>query len=121
VADEASQSLRAGFEEFESRIREARRALETVRSEAAQLDKDLKAAEYHNERSTKMFTRCLNYSLKVLGERWQKDLFGTREAVDKLIRGSGGRSLGACSGHRPADVGRRDGRRSPHRSSAWAP
>ncbi len=38
VADEASQSLRAGFEEFESRIREARRALETVRSEAAQLD-----------------------------------------------------------------------------------
>jgi chromosome segregation protein len=38
VADEASQSLRAGFEGFEARIREARRSLETVRAEAAQLD-----------------------------------------------------------------------------------
>jgi chromosome segregation protein len=38
VADEASQSLRAGFEESEGRIREARRSLETVRSESAQLD-----------------------------------------------------------------------------------
>src|SRR5262249_25588150 len=38
VADEASQSLRAGFEGFEARIRDARRSLETVRGEAAQLD-----------------------------------------------------------------------------------
>jgi len=38
VADEASQSLRAGFEGFEARIREARRSLETIRTEAAQLD-----------------------------------------------------------------------------------
>ncbi len=38
IADEASQSLRTGFEEFETRIRDARRSLETVRSEAAQLD-----------------------------------------------------------------------------------
>jgi chromosome segregation protein len=38
VADEASQTLRAGFEEFEGRIREARRTLEAVRSETAQLD-----------------------------------------------------------------------------------
>src|SRR5262249_20160268 len=38
VADEASQSLRAGFEALEGRIRDARRTLETVRAEAAQLD-----------------------------------------------------------------------------------
>jgi chromosome segregation protein len=38
MADEASQALRAGFEEQETRIREARRSLETVRAEAAQLD-----------------------------------------------------------------------------------
>jgi chromosome segregation protein len=38
MADEASQALRAGFDEQETRIREARRSLETVRAEAAQLD-----------------------------------------------------------------------------------
>ncbi len=45
VADEASQSLRAGFEEAEARIRDARRSLETVRSEAAQLDVTRATAE----------------------------------------------------------------------------
>ncbi len=45
VADEASQSLRADFEGFEARIREARRSLETVRSEAAQLDVTRATAE----------------------------------------------------------------------------
>jgi chromosome segregation protein len=38
VADEASQSLRSGFEQQEGHIREARRGLEAVRAEAAQLD-----------------------------------------------------------------------------------
>ena len=37
-ADERSQALRAEFEEHDGRIREARRALEGVRAEAAQLD-----------------------------------------------------------------------------------
>jgi chromosome segregation protein len=37
-ADEASQALRARFEEQESRIREARRALDAARAEVAQLD-----------------------------------------------------------------------------------
>src|SRR4029453_2096980 len=38
VADQASQSLGAGVEGLEGRIRAARRTLETVRGEAAQLD-----------------------------------------------------------------------------------
>ncbi len=37
-SDERSQALHAGFDEHEIRIRDARRALETVRSESAQLD-----------------------------------------------------------------------------------
>ncbi len=36
--DERSQALRAGFDEQDARIREARRALDAVRSEASQLD-----------------------------------------------------------------------------------
>ena len=38
AADEASQVLRAGFDEQEGRIREARRGLESVRAEAARFD-----------------------------------------------------------------------------------
>ncbi len=38
AADEASQSLRSAFEGLEARIREARRSLETIRTETAQLD-----------------------------------------------------------------------------------
>ena len=38
AADEASQALRAGFDEQEGRIRESRRGLESVRAEAAKLD-----------------------------------------------------------------------------------
>ena len=37
-ADEASQALRARFDEQESRIREARRTLDTIRTEAGQLE-----------------------------------------------------------------------------------
>ena len=38
IADEASQTLRAGFDEQETRIREARRSLDAVRGEAGQLE-----------------------------------------------------------------------------------
>jgi hypothetical protein len=58
--------------------------------EAARLVKDLHAVEYHNERATKMFTRCLNYALLSLGKRWQRDLFGTLDAVAALLREEGG-------------------------------
>jgi chromosome segregation protein len=45
IADEASQSLRTAFEGLEGRIRDARRALENVRSEVAQLDVTRATAE----------------------------------------------------------------------------
>ncbi|MDB4960983.1 MAG: hypothetical protein JWP01_982 [Myxococcales bacterium] len=61
--------------------------------EVAKFAKDLEAIDYHNTRATKMFTRCLNYALKTLGPRWQKELFETTEKVTKLIKDTG-------SGHR---------------------
>jgi hypothetical protein len=46
------------------------------------------AAEY-NESATKMFARCMNYSLQDLGAAFQKDLFGTFEAASKRIAATG--------------------------------
>jgi TRAP transporter T-component len=57
--------------------------------EVAKFAKDISAIEYHNERATKMFTRCLNYALRSLGARWQKEIFGTQEQVAKLLKDSG--------------------------------
>lgn len=58
--------------------------------EAARLEKDLPATEYHNERSTKIFNRCLNYALLKLGKRWQRDLFGDQATVTALLRDDAG-------------------------------
>jgi hypothetical protein len=60
--------------------------------EEARLVKDLRTAEYHNARATKIFTRCLNYALLSLGKRWQRDVFGTQDAVASLLREEGGAS-----------------------------
>lgn len=57
--------------------------------EAAKFKKDLEAIEYHNNRSTKIFTRCLNYALKTLGKRWQKEIFEGPEVVAKLLKDTG--------------------------------
>jgi len=59
--------------------------------EAARLAKDLRAAEYYNEHTTKIFTRCLNYALRSLGKRWERDLFGNDATVAALLRDQGGR------------------------------
>lgn len=53
--------------------------------EAAKFKEDIEAIDYHNTRSTKIFTRCLNYALKVLGSRWQKELFSDVATVKKLL------------------------------------
>jgi len=53
--------------------------------EAAKFAKNIEQTDYHNERSTKIFTRCLNYALLNLGERWQKGIFGTPDVVAKLL------------------------------------
>ena len=57
--------------------------------EAAKLAQDIPAIEYHNERSSKIFTRCLNYALMGLGDRWKKEIFGTPEQVAKLVKDTG--------------------------------
>lgn len=58
--------------------------------EAAKFKKDIEAIDYHNDRSTKIFTRCLNYALKTLGGRWQKEIFADdQNVVTKLIKDTG--------------------------------
>ncbi len=58
--------------------------------EAAKFKKDLEQIEYHNNRASKIFTRCLNYALKTLGGRWQKELFAdSQDTVNKLIKDTG--------------------------------
>ncbi len=53
--------------------------------EAAKFRKDIEQIDYHNERSTKIFTRCLNYALMTLGPRWQKEIFAEPDTITKLI------------------------------------
>lgn len=82
--------------------------------EVATFNKDLVAADYHNTRSTHIFTRCLNYALKALGDEWQKDLFGEPEKVAKLIKGTGldkrtpmmfaGQALGSLINHNLSNI-----------------
>ncbi len=77
--------------------------------EVAKFKKDLDAIEYHNTRSTHIFTRCLNFALKTLGARWQKELFAETDVVNKLIAETGhgkrfallfaGLSLGSLVNH----------------------
>jgi hypothetical protein len=57
--------------------------------EAAKFKKDLDAIDYHNERSTKIFTRCLNYALRGLGERWKTQIFEAPDTVAKLVKETG--------------------------------
>ncbi|HEX7841093.1 MAG TPA: TRAP transporter TatT component family protein [Kofleriaceae bacterium] len=57
--------------------------------EIARFAKKLDDAEYHDARATHIFTRCLNYALKQLGERWQTALFGAPEGVAALARDTG--------------------------------
>lgn len=58
--------------------------------EQAVIAKDLEAIAEQNARATKIFTRCLNYALRTLGEKWQKDIFGTPEQVEALVTSTGG-------------------------------
>jgi hypothetical protein len=57
--------------------------------EVAKFKQDVEATEYHNARATNIFTRCLNFALRGLGESWQKNIFGEPEMINKLIAGTG--------------------------------
>lgn len=57
--------------------------------EVAKFAKDLPAVDYNNDRATHIFTRCLNFSLKLLGKNWQRDIFGTPEQMTELLKHTG--------------------------------
>lgn len=57
--------------------------------ERAKFAKDLDAIAYNNTRATHIFTRCMNYALKTLGGRWQKEIFAEPDVVNKLIKDTG--------------------------------
>jgi TRAP transporter T-component len=58
--------------------------------EVAKFAKQLDAIEHHNARASHIFTRCLNYALKQLGEDWQSGLFETTEKVEQLAKATSG-------------------------------
>jgi hypothetical protein len=58
--------------------------------EIAKFAKKLDEIEYHNARATHIFTRCLNYALLQLGDRWQNDIFEAPDKVATLARDTGG-------------------------------
>jgi hypothetical protein len=58
--------------------------------EIAKFAKKLDDIEYHNARATRIFSRCLNYALKQLGDRWQAELFEAPEKVATLAKETGG-------------------------------
>ncbi len=57
--------------------------------ERAQIAKDREAEAYHSVRATKMFIRCMNYAFLRLGKRFQEDLFGEQEVIDKRLKAAG--------------------------------
>jgi hypothetical protein len=40
--------------------------------------------------ATKVYTRCLNYALRQLGDRWKKEIYGNPATVAKLVADTGG-------------------------------
>ncbi len=38
------------------------------------------------KRGTKLFVRCMNYGLQLLGPKWKRTIFTTQEDVDKLLK-----------------------------------
>ena len=57
--------------------------------ERAMIAKDFDLAQYHSTRATKMFLRGMNYALKTLGARWQKQIFADVDTVQKLVADTG--------------------------------
>lgn len=51
--------------------------------------KDYDLADHQARRATKMFVRCTNYALKMLGSSWQKNIFGEFATINKMIANAG--------------------------------
>jgi hypothetical protein len=57
--------------------------------EVASLEKRFDDAEYHSQRATKAFVRCMGYGLELLGGDWKKALVGDAAAFAKKVSGAG--------------------------------
>lgn len=57
--------------------------------EVASLDKRFDDAEYHSQRATKAFIRCMGYGLELLGGDWKKALVGDAASFAKKVSGAG--------------------------------
>jgi TRAP transporter TatT component family protein len=53
--------------------------------ERAVLEKRRDDADYHSRRATRMFVRCTNYGLKMLGGNWGEKLYGDLDTIRKMI------------------------------------
>ena len=82
--------------------------------DTARVEKRLADQEALNTRTTKMFTRCLNYALTMLGDRWKKEIFANPDVVAKLVADTGkgkrfqllfaGLALGSLINHNQTNV-----------------
>ncbi|HWM88078.1 MAG TPA: TRAP transporter TatT component family protein, partial [Kofleriaceae bacterium] len=57
--------------------------------EVAELDKRFDEAQYHSQRATKMFLRCMGYGLELLGGDWEKAIAGDVEGFRNKVAGAG--------------------------------
>jgi len=57
--------------------------------EVASLKKEFDEAEYHSQRATKAFIRCMGYGLELLGGDWKKAMSGEAGAFAKKVAGAG--------------------------------
>ncbi len=57
--------------------------------EAALVKKDYEGAEYHSQRATKMFFRCMNYGLELLGKKWQESIFLSVDEFAPIVARAG--------------------------------
>lgn len=53
--------------------------------EAAVTEKRFADAEAHAARAAKLFLRCHNYGLELLGEAWKRDIYGDAAGVEALL------------------------------------
>lgn len=57
--------------------------------ERAKFAKDFDTADYHSDRATKAFIRCMNYGLELLGKKWQAAIFGPIDEFRPLVEKAG--------------------------------
>lgn len=57
--------------------------------EMAVIEKRFEDRDIHSRRATKMFVRCMNYGLELLGKSWTKSFFGPLDEFETVLAKSG--------------------------------